>query len=87
MTPLSPVIISLTKEIDDHVPGALRRMTNYIDHKIINEVCVNCDQLTDPTTYKNKVDAMEYQISGICEKCQPDFFGPTTTPKKRKGRI
>tara|TARA_R110000796_G_scaffold78186_1_gene174573 strand:- start:200 stop:466 length:267 start_codon:yes stop_codon:yes gene_type:complete len=86
-TPINPVIVEMTDQIDAHVPGALEKMREFIDTKILLTKCVNCEQLTDPTTFKNKTDAIEYSISGLCEKCQLDFFGPTTTPIKQKGNI
>jgi len=37
--------------------------------------CPFCYKQVDPGKFRNSESSREYQISGICQECQDDFFG------------
>ena len=75
MTPLNTKIIKLTTDIDKGYPNALGNLRAFIRESIAKKICVDCEKPTKPHGYKKKIDQDEYFISGICEKCQPLYFG------------
>ena len=72
---ISNQIKVLVNDINNSKQNALGNLKAHIQKTIANFYCVNCNRITDPATYKNQLDADEYHISGLCEKCQPYFFG------------
>ena len=64
----------LVNDIDQEKPNALANLHGYIQKTIAKSFCTNCNKITDPTTYKNQIDADEYYISGLCDECQVIFF-------------
>ncbi len=36
--------------------------------------CPFCKKQVDPGKFKDELTLKEYRISGMCEKCQNDFF-------------
>jgi|TARA_R100001244_G_scaffold77389_1_gene61269 hypothetical protein len=75
MNELNPKIIKLTEDIDNNIPNAIANLKIFIRDTIAKEICVDCEKATKPNNYKKKLDRDEYYISGICEKCQPLYFG------------
>ena len=65
----------LVNDIDQEKPNALANLHGYIQKTIAKSFCVDCRKITDPANYKNQLDADEYYISGICDECQPYYFG------------
>jgi len=37
--------------------------------------CPFCQKQVDPGRFRNELTLREYQISGMCQECQDDFFG------------
>ena len=37
--------------------------------------CPFCKKQVDPGKFRDELILREYQISGICQECQDDFFG------------
>ena len=37
--------------------------------------CPHCAKQVDPGKFRNELTLREYQISGMCQECQDDFFG------------
>jgi len=37
--------------------------------------CPFCHKQVDPGKFRDELTLKEYQISGICQECQDDFFG------------
>lgn len=37
--------------------------------------CPLCHKPVHPNSFKNEPSLREYRISGMCQKCQDDFFG------------
>lgn len=72
---MNPTLVKLLEEIDRKNPKALGEIKAFTNITIGKKSCVECGRITDPETYKNKIDKDEYFISGICEKCQPLYFG------------
>jgi hypothetical protein len=60
------------KNIDDLLNSLLGK-----DRKgtILKEVCMTCDAENVPANLRNMISKMEYQISGMCQKCQDEVFG------------
>ena len=75
MNELNPKIIKLTTEINEKDHGSLGKLKEFTTSIIGKKSCVECGQITNPNTYKKQIDKDEYFISGICEKCQPLYFG------------
>ena len=50
----------LVNDIDQEKPNALANLHGYIQKTIAKSFCTNCNKITDPTTYKNQIDADEY---------------------------
>ena len=75
MNELNPKIIKLTDDIDNNIPNALGNLKAFISESIGKKICVDCEKATEPNKYKKEIDRTEYYISGICEKCQPLYFG------------
>ena len=75
MNELNPKIIKLTTDIDQNKPNALGNLKAFISESIGKKICVDCEKATEPNNYKKEIDRTEYFISGICEKCQPLYFG------------
>ena len=65
----------LVSNIREDTPNALANLKQHIQKTITKSFCVDCQKITDPATYKNKIDADEYYISGLCDECQPYYFG------------
>lgn len=65
---------SLVKNIRENKPNSLAILHQHIQKTIAKSFCTNCNKITDPTTYKNQIDADEYYISGLCDECQVIFF-------------
>jgi len=75
MNELNPKIIKLTTDIDNGFPNALANLKAFIRESIGKKICVDCEKATQPDSYKKQISRDEYFISGICEKCQPLYFG------------
>ena len=75
MNELNPKIIKLTTDIDKGYPNAIANLKAYIRDTIAKNICSDCEEPTKPESYKKQIDRDEYYISGICEKCQPLYFG------------
>ena len=75
MNQLNPKIIQLTTAIDNGNPNAISNLRGYIKETIDKKICVDCEKPTEPSKYKSKIDQDEYYISGICNECQPIYFG------------
>jgi len=75
MNELNPKIIKLTTDIDKGYPNALGNLRAFIRDTIAKRICVDCEKPTKPDNYKRQIDRDEYYISGICNKCQPLYFG------------
>ena len=56
------------KEVKQFLDDTLGR-----SEKIKSSVCVSCDA-TD-VVFKNEISRKEYTLSGMCQKCQDEFFG------------
>ena len=67
-------IIKLVDDIDNNKPNAIAKLKGFIQKTIANSFCTNCNKITDPSKYKNQIDADEYYISGLCVECQVIFF-------------
>ena len=67
-------LVKLVDDIDQKIPGVLDRLHQSIQKTIAKNFCTNCQNETDPAKYKNKIDADEYYISGLCDECQIEFF-------------
>lgn len=65
---------TLVKNIRENKPNSLAVLHQHIQKTIAKSFCTNCNKITDPTTYKNQIDADEYYISGLCDECQVIFF-------------
>jgi len=37
--------------------------------------CPFCNKEVSPDDFRNEISKKEFKISGICQKCQDDFFG------------
>lgn len=37
--------------------------------------CPFCKKPIDATTFRDELSLKEFKISGMCQKCQDDFFG------------
>ena len=37
--------------------------------------CPHCNDLIDATDFRNGISLREFNISGMCQKCQDKFFG------------
>ena len=37
--------------------------------------CPFCKELVDLEGFRDRASRQEYEISGICQKCQDDYFG------------
>ncbi len=65
----------MTQPIDrsPKITNMLSKMigTNIVE-KIENDLCVFCHK--PATDFRDGVSRKEYQISGLCQKCQDDFF-------------
>ena len=66
---------SLVKNIRENKHNSLAILHQHIQKTIAKSFCVDCRKITDPANYKNQLDADEYYISGICDECQPYYFG------------
>ena len=75
MNELNPKIIKLTDDIDNGYTNALGNLKAFIRESIAKKICVDCEKATKPDSYKRPIDRDEYYISGICNKCQPLYFG------------
>lgn len=42
--------------------------------KRISRNCVFCGGFIDPQKFKDRLSEKEYQISGLCQKCQDETF-------------
>ena len=71
---ISNQIKVLVNDINNSKPNALGNLKAHIQKTIAKSFCTNCNKITDPTTYKNQIDADEYYISGLCDECQVIFF-------------
>lgn len=38
------------------------------------QLCPDCDKPISPEDFRDKESRKEYQISGLCQKCQDNFF-------------
>ena len=65
---------TLVKNIRENKPNSFAVLHQHIQKTIAKSFCTNCNKITDPTTYKNQIDADEYYISGLCDECQVIFF-------------
>jgi len=72
---MNNTLVKILDELDGKNPKALAELRGFIDTTIAKKRCAECEQLTNPDTYKKQIDRDEYFISGICEKCQPLYFG------------
>lgn len=65
----------MTQPIDrsPKITNMLSKMigTNIVE-KIENDICVLCHKPVGD--FKDEVSRREYRISGLCQKCQDDFF-------------
>jgi uncharacterized CHY-type Zn-finger protein len=39
------------------------------------KICVFCGEVIKMEDFKNQLSIKEYEISGLCQKCQDDTFG------------
>lgn len=53
---------------------------NELLHCIDNESCIACSG--EATEFRQPIDAREYLMSGLCQKCQDEVFGLPTEVKK-----
>lgn len=42
---------------------------------VLQGKCPFCHKQVDPGKFRDELTLKEYQISGICQECQDDFFG------------
>ena len=56
------------KEVKQFLDDTLDR-----SNRIKSSVCVSCDA-TD-VVFRNEISRKEYILSGMCQKCQDEFFG------------
>lgn len=57
-------ILALMEAIN---PGCLDR--------VLNMTCATCSGEIDPDNFHDTLSRREYEISGMCQKCQDNFFG------------
>ena len=43
-----------------------------------NGICPFCKKKVNVNELRNEINKEEYRISGMCQKCQDDFFGKDT---------
>ena len=49
-------------------------MNSYID-EYQNKICPMCHKKVDENEFVSEIERKEFKISGMCKKCQDDFFG------------
>mgnify|MGYP007094219909 CR=1 FL=1 len=54
------------------IEDLLNQLTNRTE-KIKSSACVTCD--TPSVIFADELSEKEYTISGMCQKCQDNFFG------------
>lgn len=58
--------------LDSFAKKAFGRSTKEAKEK---GVCVTCGAKIEMEDFKNRLSVKEYEISGLCQKCQDDTFG------------
>lgn len=46
----------------------------YVD-KVENSLCPFCNKKINVEDFRNEISVREFGISGLCQKCQDNFFG------------
>ena len=54
------------------IEDMLNQVTNRTE-KIKSSACISCE--TTEVTFRDTLSETEYTISGMCQKCQDNFFG------------
>ena len=72
--------VKITKSKESHQPAPKNKeVKQFLDdtlgrtEKIKSSLCVTCNA-TD-VRFRNEISRKEYTLSGMCQKCQDDFFG------------
>ena len=63
----SPAMEKFLDTISDRMFGTQRT------DAIVNATCVSCGKPAD--NFRDELSAKEFQISGLCQKCQDSVFG------------
>ena len=55
----------------------IMRKAGFGEHvKLVEEgKCPFCKEVVDPNEFKDELSRKEWKISGLCMKCQKEFFG------------
>lgn len=68
----------MSSEKSNEIEELLYRTFNVNRRKTIeNGDCVFCDHKIEENEFRDEISKKEYSISGMCQKCQDDFFGVT----------
>lgn len=46
-----------------------------VSKDIVNEVCWYCGEIVNDNSFRDNLSKKEFQISGLCQKCQDIVFG------------
>jgi hypothetical protein len=52
----------------------LTEITGKVRRKVIGEGCMTCDY--PDLAFRDELSKREYTISGMCQRCQDEVFGP-----------
>jgi len=50
-------------------------MFPHLKETIANGICPFCGKKIDVNSFRDALSLREFEISGICQVCQDDFFG------------
>lgn len=59
---------------DKYVDGLFREVKRMQKTRALGK-CPFCGKPVDPNSFRDELSKREFQISGLCQKCQDDFFG------------
>jgi len=72
--------VKITKPKESHQPAPKNKeVKQFLDdtlgrtEKIKSSLCVTCS--ATEVRFRNEISRKEYTLSGMCQKCQDDFFG------------
>lgn len=46
-----------------------------VSKDIVSEVCWYCGEIVNDNSFRDNLSKKEFQISGLCQKCQDIVFG------------
>lgn len=62
----------------EKLPPAFIKIYNEMISLRDNGFCPFCKELVDPHSFKDELSKKEFKISGLCGRCQGDFFTEET---------